>query len=160
MDLPIENGGSFHSYVSLPEGTHSNRPENRRFRCPQFPYARKWSMEMVKVGDSPFFQTAKWHVMLFEEGFHQETKGFHMIEWNFTKKTLENWMGLDQRLNGLKIFQRKRQNLMVHHHFSYSKGPTLGLISNFHTQMVVPWDLPKKAYVFFCDSTNYTRIFH
>ena len=23
VDLPIENGGSFHSYVSLPEGIHA-----------------------------------------------------------------------------------------------------------------------------------------
>ena len=33
MDLPIKNGGSFHSYVSLPEGT----VDTRFFALPKFP---------------------------------------------------------------------------------------------------------------------------
>jgi hypothetical protein len=32
VDFPIENGGSFHSYVKLPEGTAAFAIEN--FECP------------------------------------------------------------------------------------------------------------------------------
>jgi hypothetical protein len=31
VDFPIKNGGSFHSYVSLPEGKHTKHLENQWF---------------------------------------------------------------------------------------------------------------------------------
>ena len=56
VDFPIKHGGSFHSYVSLPEGMENCTPRGLPF-CENFP-GQAWSQQAAKQLQVPQSATA------------------------------------------------------------------------------------------------------